>query len=428
MRSQLVNSNPPVPLAGQWLVFLAVAGAAGFGCALGPRAVENSRLHYNEAIKTTTEQQLLLNIVRLRYIDSPSSLSISAIADQREIVAGLRAIPFFAAAAAGNVGGYRGTVLPQAELTGASRPTLSYTPIDDQEFTRRLFTPITLEGMAYLGKTTWPVSTVFRLYLENLNWVSNAQSASGPTPRDPPEYAEFLAGILALQRLQDRSMAVLHWEEREEQATDGVPAGVGTSRAAVEAVKAGLEYRKDDKGRWAVVKKRQQPVLRFAPAAEDDPDFHVFCQTFKLNPAKRTFDLTTEKLDPFLVGAPADGLTILDMETRSLLQVLFFVAHGVDIPPDHVVCEVVPQTVGPDGVVFDWDQVFTGLFKVCWAGGKKPPPFAHVAVRYHGYWFYIDQRDRDTMATFQLLVELSRLELGAKVGTAPILTLPLGGR
>ena len=36
------------------------------GCSIGPRWLENNRLAYNEAIKTTTEEQLLLNIVRLR--------------------------------------------------------------------------------------------------------------------------------------------------------------------------------------------------------------------------------------------------------------------------------------------------------------------------------------------------------------------------
>lgn len=430
MRSQLVESMPLIPLAARWLAFLMVTGVAGSGCALGPRSVELTRLRYNEAIKTTTEQQLLLNIVRLRYTDTPSSLGLTAIAQQEEAVAGLRAIPFFTASAAGQLAeaSYRGVVLPQAELSGASRPTLTYTPLDDQEFTRRLFTPISLEGMAYLGKTTWPIATVFRLYLENLNWVSNAETASGPTPRDPPDYAEFLAGIQALQRLRDRSAAVLHYEEREERLTDGVPAGAGTAAAAVEAAKAGLEYRTDDKGGWTVVKKRPQSVLRLGRVADDDPDLLAFCRAFKLNPAKRTFDLTTERLDPFLVGAPKGGLDVLDMETRSLLQVLFFVSHGVEVPPAHVASGAVPLTFEPDGRVFDWDQVLAGLFKVCWADGKRPPPFAHVAIRYNGYWFYIDQRDRDTMATFHLLVEVSRLELGAKVGTAPLLTLPIGGR
>ena len=401
---------------------------AAVGCSLGPRSVEQSRLRYNEAIKTTTEQQLLLNIVRLRYTDTPSSLSITSIAEQREIVGGLRAIPFFAAAGAGDFGGFRGIVLPQVEASGAVRPTLSYTPIDDSEFTRRLFTPITLDGIAYLGKTTWPISTVFRLYLENLNWVSNAETASGPTPKTAPEYAEFLDGVTALQRLRDRSAATLHYQEREDKSTDGVAPTDGTPAAAVEAVKAGFEYRKDDKGAWSVVKKRQQPVMRLGKLAADDADLLAFCRAFKLDATKRTFDLTTEQLDPYLVGTPETGLVTLDLETRSLLQVLFFVSHGVEVPPAHAASGVAPMTLGSDGRAFDWSQALGGLFRVCWSEGRHPPAFAHVAIPYKGYWFSIDQRDRDTMATFALLIELSRLELGAKTGTAPILTLPLGGR
>jgi hypothetical protein len=410
------------------LIFVSLT-AAGLGCTLGPRAVERNRLRYNDAVKTTTEEQLLLNIVRLRYTDTPSSLALSSIAEQQEIVAAFKALPFFQAAAGGNAfADYGSMVLPQLELSGASRPTLSYTPLDDQEFTKRLFTPVTLEGTAYLAKTTWPISTVLRLYLENLNWVSNAETASGPTPKTPPEYATFLEGILALQRLQDRKLAALFTTETNEKLSDALPAGDNTPTAAVEAAKAGFEYRKDDKGGWIIMRKKQQPILRFGNVPKDDADFAVFCKSFKLNPEKRSFDLTTETLDPFLKGAPEAGVEVLDMETRSLLQVLFFVSNGVEVPPCHLASGIAPATYDEAGVGFDWDDVLNGLFKVKVACGKKRPANAHTAVQYKGYWFYIDESDRDTKATFALLIEVSRLELGAKTGSTPILTLPLGGR
>jgi hypothetical protein len=405
------------------LPLLLVAAA---GCNLGPRAVSTDRLRYNEAVKTSTEEQLLLNIVRLRYTDTPSSLSVASIADQRELTGGLSLVPFFTAEAAGNAfGGYRGVVLPQVQTSTAVRPTLSYTPLDDSEFTRRLFTPITLEGAAYLAKTTWPISTVFRLYLENLNWVSNAETASGPTPRQPPEFADFLSGIQALQRLQNRKLVAFATQERDETLSDPGPPGDSPAAAAVEAAKNGFEYRADkgDGKKWAVVRKKQQPLLRVGDVPAGDPDFAEFCRAFKLDPSKRSFDLTTDKLDPFLAGAPKAGLDALELETRSLLQVLFFVAHGVEVPAEHAISGVAPQTAG-----FDWDAPLGGLFKVYATAGKNPPACAKVAVCYRGYWFYIDDRDRDTKATFALLVELSRLELGAKTNTAPILTLPLGGR
>ena len=409
-----------------WLVALALWPA---GCALGPRALTTDRLAYNEAVKTTSEEQLLLNIVRLRYTDSPSSLAVTSVADQREITRNLGITPFFTSAAAGLApGGYRGTVLPQAGVTAATRPTLTYTPDDDQTFTQRLFTPLSLDAVASLSKTTWPTETVFRLWLENLNWVSNAETGSGPTPRDPPEFAPFREGVSALQRLIDRKLATAHVEEVDDPVGDELPAGAGVLRDAVEAAKAGLEVKRTDGG-WRVVRKKRQPTLRVDDAAAADPDWGTVCRVFRLDPARTTFVVTSDKLDPFLKGTPPAGLDRLDLETRSLLQVLFFVAHGVEVPAEHAASGVAPQTVGPDGRPFDWDQVVGGLFKVRCSAGKKPPACAHVAVRYNGYWFYLDARDRDTKATFALLLEVSRLQLSGEKGDAgPVLTLPVGGR
>src|SRR5262249_7431079 len=153
----------------------------------------------------------------------------------------------------------------------------------------------------------------------------------------------------------------------------------------------------------------------------------IFCQSFGLNPEKRTFDLTTDKLDPFLGNSQGKALTSLDMETRSLLQVLFFVANGVEVPPLHIASGVAPMAVSADGAAFDWNLLLGGLFKVSCTAGKKPPPCAYVAVCYRDHWFYIDEQDRDSKATFALLVELSRLELTSKAGAVPLFTLPLGG-
>lgn len=395
------------------------------GCAFGPKSILRSRTKYNEVVKATSEQQLLLNIVRLRYVDTPSSLEISAIADQREITAGLSAVPFFTSAAAGNFGTYRGSVLPEAQLNGSERPTFSYTPMDDEQFTRRLFTPITLEGAAYLSKTTWPISTVFRLYLENLNWVSNAEIASGPTPVQPPVYAEFLQGVLALQRLQDRSVVTLFIEDREEVVSKSPTTTKPTASDLIESAQHDLSV-KSAEGETQIVKQKKQTVLRVGNIDDDDMDWQIFCNSFKIDPRLRTLDLTTEKLDPFLKDTPIEGLGQLDLETRSLLQVLFFVSHGVSVPREHQVCGVAPVTRNYDGTLFDWQQVLGGLFEVKSVQSKKPPPCAHLAVQYKDYWFYIDERDRESKATFALLLEVSRLELQPDRTQAPILTLGLG--
>ena len=71
-------------MARQWgwvppVIPLVLAGSLAASCSLGPRALDTLRLRYNEVVKTTSEEQLLLNIVRLRYTDTPSSMAVSTI-------------------------------------------------------------------------------------------------------------------------------------------------------------------------------------------------------------------------------------------------------------------------------------------------------------------------------------------------------------
>ena len=402
------------------LCILAFLGAF-LGCGFGPRSLVQTRLQYNEAVKTTSEEQFLLNIVRLRYTNTPSSLAISNIADQQELASELQAIPFFLAGAAD---GFRSQALPQASLTRASRPTLSYTPLDDEEYTQRLFTPISLNGAIYLSRTTWPISTVFRLYLENLNWISNAETASGPTPKCAPDYAQFLEGINALQELQDGQLVQLFIDPQEEIVAGPFPDPPNASDLAIKAVEMELEVRKESEG-FCLIRKTNQPMLAIDPSAKLNPSWDTFCRCFHVDPEARSLKITTEELPPFS-DENGPRLELLDLETRSLLQVLFFVSHGIDVPNQHVLDRKVPMTCNPDGTAFDWKQVMDGLFRVHCTKSKKRPENAYVAVRYDDHWYYIDQTDRDTKATFALLLEVSRLELQSSEANAPLLTIPLG--
>ncbi len=68
-----------------------------------------------------------------------------------------------------------------------------------------------------------------------------------------------------------------------------------------------------------------------------------------------------------------------------------------------------------------------GLFEVHSYKGHKPPNEAFVAVKYCGYWYYIDDRDHASKATFSLMLQLNRLEFGRQaIGGGPFLTLPVG--
>lgn len=409
------------------LACLPILCALVAGCvAPGPETLLRQRLQYNEAVKTSAEEQLLLNIVRLRYTDTPSSLAVSAIAAQFERAQSAGLLPFFTASGA-DINRSFTAVLPQFGVQGADRPTFSLTPLDDQEFTRRLFTPLPLDGLVYLAKTTWPIATVFRLYLENLNWVPNAELASGPTPREPPPYADFLRGVEALNTLQRRGHVVFGTDRVDEPAGSPVPARSVRPTDVLAAAKEGLEWRRDPSGgTWTLYRKRQQPVLRIDPSALGSPEVAELVRTFRLRPGQTRYEITSEALSPFPTTYPDDGVVLLDLETRSLLQALYFVSHGIELPEPHVTQGLVTVTRDMQGRVFDWSQVTRGLFRVRSTPGDARPDGAHVAIPYRGHWFWIDATDQDTKSTFSLLVELSRLELNVKGGGGPLLTLPLG--
>ncbi|HUL92517.1 MAG TPA: hypothetical protein VLV56_09230 [Burkholderiales bacterium] len=412
----------------RWVVAAALCALAS-GCgSFGPEALQQSRLQYNEIVKTTAEEQLLLNIVRLRYTDTPSSLSVSAIAAQFERSQSVQLIPFFTSAGA-DVNRSYAAVLPQAGIAAADRPTFSLTPLDDQEFTRKLFTPLPLDGIIYLAKTTWPISTVFRLYLENLNWVPNAQTASGPTPRIAPPFADFRRGVDALESLQASGRIVFAVEERNEALGDPLPAAAVAARDVIEAAKSGYTYRFDENGAgWTLLRKTQQPVLLVDPDAVTSEEMREVARTFRLKPGLAKYEITQEALSPFPATYPAEGVSRLDLETRSLLQALYYVSHGIEVPAEHMSGGLVTVTRDEIGRVFDWQQLTNGLFRVRSVPSDQRPPQAHVAIPYLGYWFYIDRTDQVSKATFSLLMELARLELNGKSGPGPVLTLPVGGR
>ncbi len=112
---------------------------------------------------------------------------------------------------------------------------------------------------------------------------------------------------------------------------------------------------------------------------------------------------------------------------RSTAQVYFYLANGVEVPVEHFNCGLVQPQVDAEARVLDRWEVTRGLFEVHVCGGHKPPANAFVAVRYRGYWYYIDDADQPTKTTLALVLLLSRLDFTRhRPGGGPFLTLPVG--
>ncbi len=238
------------------------------GCTFGAHMLESSVGPYNAAVTRVSEEQLLLNVVRLRYNDNPTRLDVASIAAQYELDASAEARPFFAAPnPAGAVFETFGAILPDLMASGANRPTISLTPLDDPETIRGLFTPATLDGIVFLAETSYPLSTVFQLFVESINGVPNAPSASGPPRGIVPEFREFKRAAEILQQLKDLGDLQFVREEKLSEYGSRLSESSVTAGALVEAAKNGFEYQRQPDKSWSLVKRERKLMLQIRPEA-----------------------------------------------------------------------------------------------------------------------------------------------------------------
>src|SRR5262249_7931184 len=192
-------------------VFLGLT--VGGGCAFGPKVLEKSHGRYNEAVRRVDEEQLLRNIVRMRYNETALDLNVSSIAAQYELDGSAESRPFCVAPKPGirNVISRTFTkILPDVSVSGANRPTISLVPGDTGEAVQRFLAPISTDPLVFLFQTSWPVSTVTRLWVERLNGVPNATAASGPPQRGAPDFARFRRIAELLQAVPAEKLATIH--------------------------------------------------------------------------------------------------------------------------------------------------------------------------------------------------------------------------
>ena len=79
-------------------IFCCVVLAGPFsGSAFGPRILEKTHGRYQDLVRQVDEEQLLRNIVHLRYSEVPLELNVSSIATQYELAGSADARPFFSA-------------------------------------------------------------------------------------------------------------------------------------------------------------------------------------------------------------------------------------------------------------------------------------------------------------------------------------------
>jgi hypothetical protein len=339
------------------------------GCAsVGPEMVYRGSVAYNQAIVDSIDEQFLLNLVRLRYRDNPSFLQVDTITESLSI-SGLAEVA--ATATDGDVDG----VGAGAEVAVSRSPTIVYRPVRGKSFLQAVLRPVSAESLLVLAQSGWSIQRLFGIAVERMNGLYNAPSASGPTPDYRPRFERFRRALELLRKLQTAKLIDLAQDAESGQV---------------------YFFLLDDASHAAQVAELRR-LLGLGPTAS----------RLALNTAE-----------------PSSEADRLDLRTRSIFGILFYLSHKVEVPPPHVERGLVTVTPGENGEPFAWSEVGGELLSVHHAAQR--PVSAAVSVPYRGWWFYIADDDLNSKSTFILLVQLFNLLAGEAPAGGPTLTIPVG--
>ncbi len=177
----------------------------------GPNNMVRDRNGYINAISDSWKNQMLLNIVKLRYADAPVFLDIASIVNSYETRGEVSAGGMWEQVGAG--------LMPAigATATFSDKPTVSYSPLQGSKFAMSMMNPIgpsTVMGLIYAG---YPVDMVFRLMLSSVNGISN--SYSGPM-RKKEASPDFYNLLQYLKKIQDANGLSVGQNNKTEGAID----------------------------------------------------------------------------------------------------------------------------------------------------------------------------------------------------------------
>ena len=352
------------------------------GCAAqGAKRVPRDRFDYNAAIAHSTREQMLLNIVRSRYLEVPVFLTVSSVLTQYEYD---RSIGVGAILEFGTETTDRGT--GDANIGFAERPTITYLPVEGQEFSAHLLSDIPADIIFAAAQAGWPVDVFMRIGVQRLGAVENMSFGELPGSGYIDVKTQFAEDLQKLKRFERVIELIFILADSEVIEVQQVEEN-GKSQS------------------YLIISDKVPENLR--------PLLDELRQLIGLKNRNR-FRITDR-----VTNLKSDELSI---QTRSVMAMMEFMARGVEVPLEHL----------REGRVINYGlqdsegQVAQGLIPFRMRSTKSRPQNVYAAVRFNDYWYYIDHNDITSKRALSLIIVLFRLQAPTPAGAAPILTLPTG--
>ena len=352
------------------------------GCAAqGAKRVPRDRFDYNAALAQSTREQMLLNIVRSRYLEVPVFLTVSSVLTQYEYDSSIGLGGIFESGA-----GTNDIFTGDTNLRFSERPTITYLPIEGQEFSAHLLSDVPVDLFFAAAQAGWSIDVFMRIGIQRLGAAENMSFAEVPAAGYGDLKTQFADEFKKLKRFERMIELIFILSDSE----------------VIEV----QEAKENGKG------------VRYLLIAEEVPeDLRPMLDDLRqlIGLANRNRFRITERV----TNIKDDEISI---QTRSVMAMMEFMARGVEVPPAYI----------EEGRVIDYGlqsgegEVAKGLIPFRMRSSKNRPQDVFAKVRYQDYWYYIDHTDITSKRALSLIIVLFRLQAPTPAGAAPILTLPTG--
>ncbi len=348
------------------LLIIVLLVAVGCKSSIGAKTVTGDQFNYAEALRDAWKEQMLLNMVGLRYAEAPMFLKVTSVINQYSLDGSITAAapPYQLQAAAA----------PPLGISGrySDRPTITYMPLTGAEFTRSVMTPIPPSTIMALIQAGWQADLLLLLTVRAINGVSIATKVGG-TNSDP----RFFRLVSLIAKVQD----------------DG-----------------GLSFRIEKRGKddVAIV------VIDGGPSEQRQDYTAEIREILGVEPNMGEYKL--------VFGRHSSAPNEIAMLTRSILEMLVTLSLWVDVPPEYVTSGRVRPTPDP-GIMEKYG--FKPLIKV--RSSTARPESSFVDVNYEGLWYWIDHDDFESKRTLGFMQLMFSLAESGGGQVAPVVTVQAGG-